>query len=319
MSKPSLGTKMRDKKLMNIKDFSIVFLTIAVFIFLLLKINLYELAGLFKNMNLFIIAISFFISIFSNFILASNLWRMILKFINYEISFSESLFIRISTYSLRILLPFKSGEFLKALYIKKHKNVPLLKGICSVAFNIILNFLIILSLFLVGYTFILFNLKNVIILLLSSLFLSFIFIILLNQIKNILFKLTNKFKRSKRLFLEISSFFNISKSRQFFLLLHSLVIQLTILMNYCLIAKSFNIEVPFYMILTFFSLIMIITLIPVTVSGIGLREILVILFFSNFASYEKLIGWGIMVSFIDYLAPALIGSLFFKRFLGKIT
>ncbi len=302
-----------------IKKCIILILTFLIFILLFLKIDFSELINIFKKINLVIIFFTVLISLFSNLVLASDMWRQILKCLGFNITFNESLFIRTASYPFKVLLPLKSGEFLKIFYLKKQKKIPLLEGQSSVIFNIILNFLTLFSISLIGLIFINIRIFNIPLILLISLIFAFIILVFLKPIKNLILKLIkNLNKKIYNCVLKLFMFFYIKKGKQFYLLLYSLTIQLTILLNYFLIANSLSLDIPLYRMIILFPLIIIITFIPITVSGFGLREALVIILFSEFASIEKLLSWGIMISLIDYLVPAIFGLFFVKKFLNKI-
>ena len=90
------------------------------------------------------------------------------------------------------------------------------------------------------------------------------------------------------------------------------------LINFYILSKAINLNIPFSKMILIFPMIIIISFIPFSIAGLGVREGLVILFFSGFASTQSLLSFGILISFVEYLLPALLGLFFVKPFLSKV-
>lgn len=310
---------MNKKTMILIRHILVLLLTIIIFIFLFSKIDLFEIIKIFRNINPFLLLFAVFISFFNNIILTANMWRRILKYLGCSISLKEALFVRISSYSFKILLPMKSGEFIKALYLKKQKNFSLKKGSASVLFDIILNMCALLSLAFVGIILLKINLLNTPFIIIFGLVFSFIIFFCLKITKNFIFFIFRRIHlKLYDTLKELCAFEDINLKKQSYFILYAFIIQLIALTNYYILSRAINLNIPYSRILLFFPLIIVLSLIPITISGLGIREGLVILFFSEFASFQSLLGFGILISFIEYILPAIVGLFFVKPFLSKM-
>jgi len=314
-----INKKMNKKNIKIIKHTFVLLLTIIIFAFLFSKIDFFELINIFKQVNLTLLSFAVFISFFNNIFLHADMWKRILKYLGCNISLKEAVFVRISSYSFKILLPMKSGDFIKALYLKKQKNFSLKKGAASILFDIILGMCALLSLIFVGIIFLKINLLNIPIIIIIGLVFSFIIFFCLKITKNFIFSI---FKRIHLKFYnilkELCAFEEIIFKKQSYFIIYAFVIQLIMLINFYILSKAINLNIPFSKIILIFPPIIIISLIPISIFGLGIREGLIILFFSEFASFQSLLSFGILISFVEYILPALTGLFFVKPFLSKM-
>lgn len=301
------------------KQVLVLLLTITIFIFLFSKIDFLEIIKIFKKVNLILLSLSICISFFNNLFLSADMWKRILKYLGCNISLKEAVFIMMASYSFKVLLPMKSGEFIKASYLKKQKNFSLKKGYASILFDIILNMGALLSLISVGIVFLKINFSNIFFIIIMGLIFSFIIFFCLKTTQNFIFSILKKihlefYSKLKTL----CAFEIITYKKQFYLVLYAFLMQLIMLTNYYILSRVLNLNIPFYQIIIVFPLIIIISFIPITISGLGIREGLVILLFSQFASFQSLLSFGILISFVEYILPAFVGLFFVKPFLSKL-
>ncbi len=81
-----------------------------------------------------------------------------------------------------------------------------------------------------------------------------------------------------------------------------------------MVALSMGMNIPFHIFVTAFPIATIIGLIPVTVSGFGTREAVLIAMFSSFgAGAGSIVAMSILAFVITGLAPALVGALLSLR------
>jgi len=310
---------MNKKNINLMKQVLVLLLTITIFIFLFSKINFFEIIELFKHASLVMLSFAVFISFFNNIFLHADMWRRILKYLGCSISLKEAVFLRMASYSFKVLFPLKSGEFVKALYLKKQKNFSLKKGAASILFSIILNICVLLSLAFVGIILLKINLLNIPFIIIMGLVFSFIIFFCLKTTQNFIFSILKKIHlKFYSKFKTLCAFEEIEFKNQYYLLLYAFLIQLIMLINYYILSKALNLNIPFYQIIIVFPLIIIMAFIPISISGLGIREGLVILLFSQFASFQSLLSFGILISFVEYILPALVGLFFVKPFLSKL-
>jgi len=310
---------MNEKKIKFIKQVLILLLTIVIFIFLFSKIDFFELINTFKQVNLILLLFAIFISFFNNIFLNADMWKRILKYLGCNIPLKEAVFIRMASYPFKVLLPIKSGEFFRILYLKKQKNFSLKKGFVSIIFDIILNVCALLSFIFASFVFLKINLFNIPFIIITGLIFSFITFFCLKATQNFIFSIVKKIHLKFYNTLNILFAFEGIKSRkQSYFILYAFTIQLIVLANYYILSRALNLDIPFSKMILIFPLIIIISLIPITISGLGIRESLIILFFSEFTSFQSLLGFGILISFVEYILPALVGLFFVKPFLTRM-
>ncbi len=100
---------------------------------------------------------------------------------------------------------------------------------------------------------------------------------------------------------------------------YSLLFQGLPILVFVLLARSINVPIPLYSAFLFVPLVTLISAVPVTVAGLGVRESSVIYFYQAYGSKEELLALGILFSFSEYLLPALFGLFFARGFLGHMV
>jgi len=113
-------------------------------------------------------------------------------------------------------------------------------------------------------------------------------------------------------------FEKISFKKTILLVIYAIIFNLFSVLIYYILFSSLNVTVTFKSILIFMPLVILISIIPITVSGFGTRETAIILFFSKFANAETLLSVGLLVSFVIYIFPALIGLFSVKSFMKSL-
>jgi hypothetical protein len=75
-----------------------------------------------------------------------------------------------------------------------------------------------------------------------------------------------------------------------------------------LVSIALSMPIPFYKILIFMPIIILIANIPITILGLGIREAAILFFFAEYGLKQQLLSLGILCSFIEYIFPAIIGA-----------
>lgn len=273
----------------------------------------------------YFIVLAMLIPVIVNPIISNNRWKLFLSVQGIKEKFFTLLKISYVSIFLGILLPATSGsDAIRIYYIEKRNKHISGAGTASVFMERLLGFIILTFLGLIGSF-------------LSTLFYgldNYFFIVIL--ILHLLLLLVYFISKNKKLYLIISSFFEIfnkKKSNKLIKFINSsyydiinfkfnntlaisvlliMLLQLCSIVSVFLIFKSFNINIPFYYHLAFVPIIQIISIIPISISGFGLRE-------SGFIYFYGLLGIdngiSLMVSLIYYaifiLVPAFIGMFIY--------
>lgn len=117
----------------NVLKFILVWtITIIIFLLLFSRIKLGEVWLALRGMDrrLFLLAIG--ISVFGNVYLSGQKYRRLLQLLKCDLSLGEAILIKLGTIPFKHLLPFKSGEILRAVYLKHRHNFSYVKGGSSI-------------------------------------------------------------------------------------------------------------------------------------------------------------------------------------------
>ena len=104
-----------------------------------------------------------------------------------------------------------------------------------------------------------------------------------------------------------------NKKRSFFLALFwAFLLQVNVILHYYLAGKAFHLQIPLLDYFIFIPIILLILTIPVTISGLGLREVLFVQIFATYGIVEHLsFSFSIIADFGFTLIIGLIGGIIF--------
>ena len=310
---------MQNRKYELIKAILAIAVTILIFIILFNKINFLEVKVALVSINIKLFILASFISIFVNLFLGADKWRRILKNLGYFISYKEALFIMVTSNPIKFILPFKSGEITKALYLNRLKSFKFEKAFSSIMFDKFLNLLGTVILLAIGTFFFRINLSLrifvylfIIISIAAVLDFKHLRLYILNWIRKINLKIYNSIRQL------ISTIEEIKLKKKIGLGIYSIFFQTSELLNAYILFKAFDIDIPISAIFLFIPLVILIGNIPITISGLGTREAAVVVLLLNYSSSAKLLSFALILSFVEYILPALVGLIFLKDFVGRL-
>lgn len=284
-----------------------LFITFFLLFFLVFKIGLKNIYQTFLNLDPIYMVI-FIVMFFIIFILGTINIAILLLPLKHNLKFSNIFKYYSLSWAMGLLTPARVGEFSIVYYLNRHK-IPLGSGM-AVA---LLDKLITMGIYLIiGFFGIIlfFYIENMYIFLLLALLL-FIFILFIflsemgrNLIKNILKQHATKFKG-------FSKTINIFIKKRLDLLFYNIIFTIikTVLMalaTYWLFL-GFKVHVPFWLVLVTYVLGSIVSFIPISISGLGVRESVVIVLYAKF-------GIPASVVFSNYLFTNAL-NYFFALFL----
>lgn len=276
----------------------VIIITILLFIFLFLNIKIGSIYKAIKVIDLKLFFAAMSISIALNIFLGTEQWRQSLRICNLNITFLETLLIKLGSMPFKRIVPLKAGEIVKPLYLKKNYDFPLTSGIFSVFLPFFSN----------SFTAILFIFSGICILGKIYPFVYFILSLLIIIIFG------------RQLFLKYYENTNIGKIKIISFILLSLISLIYIFSEIVVVYilfSAFNVDISLHNLLIFVPLTILITSIPVTFQGLGTREVCIIFFFSEYTDQAVLLSIGIMYSFVEAILPLLISMFFLKDFLNK--
>ncbi|MBL7197400.1 MAG: flippase-like domain-containing protein [Candidatus Omnitrophica bacterium] len=289
----------------------ILIITIGILIYLFQKIPFANVLNLIKEANFKIILLTLGISFINNFLVSAHRWKAILKHLGCPISLKDLLLIKIGSNPIISILPLKTGEFFRPLYLKRLRGISYSKSAFSILSEYTLNILALTFPIFIGIIIYL-SQNNIFNLNLSKttgiMFLYLSFLPVKHSDYYALFKI--HLKQLKGLF------------KNKIILLYTSLFVFGELLNVYLLSKALHSPLPLYAILIFIPIVILISGLPITILGLGTRETAILFFLSKFAPPQTLLSLGILYSFVEHLFPMIIGvslsGLFLNRtFWGK--
>ena len=301
-----------------------------IFYLIFTQIDLRETFSIIRQVNLRILSESILISVVLNIFVDVEIRRRIWLYMNYALSYKEAFFLRMGSMPFKVIPSFKDTGIVPALYLKKFYNMPIIEGVLSNVIANIFNLIAILLFITFGYMFYGIRTSTIdqyplyLFIVLMLIFVVFILLysFLINQKigKRILFYLC--FSKTSKYYTILQKNMDIWKSlpaqETTFLLVYSILFQIGELLIFFVLSKAYHLAIPFTAILLYVPLAIIISNLPVTFTGFGVREGAFVIFFLNFGTKETLFALGTVVFFVNKLVPLFVGFLLLIPFIHKL-
>jgi len=297
---------------------------ILILIYILYAIDLKKLFLILGSANPFLIIIAAATSLFSMFILNLR-WLKIIKIMDMNISYKKSLGILAKGITLGTITPGKLGELYRSKYLmdKTKKSF----GACFSSV-VLCRLFDLFSLLALGCLAILFFTYYYSVSIISPLFLiSLIFIFSISlfifsshkRMKIILKPIVSSFipeNYKSKLRFHFNEFYkglySIKMRNYFVLLFYTLVMWFINIFMVYLLSKSLNIQISFFYYFLIFPIILLINLIPISISGLGTSQASFIFFlFLKDISPESAVALSFLVIFIGNIIYALPGLVLY--------
>ena len=301
--------------IMNIRKL-LPLIGIIILIYILITIDTETILSDFSNIKPIYLALSFF-SLIPILLITNYEWQLILKKQKIFVSYIYSLKNIFIGYFYGFVTPGGLGGYTRTIYLQDESGEPIQKCVSNI---IIINTVYYISLLLIGivggilissrfpHVFVLTIITFIIVLFLFMLFLKREN---LTNFLNIIFK--HKFFNTFRdtLNTSIDSFFtDVPKPND--LLIPFILSILGWILRFSelyLISKLFSIEVPYIYFILMVAIANVIASLPITIYGLGTREIAMISLFSIFnISPEKIVSLSLFWFVIIWLLPSIIGA-----------
>lgn len=281
------------------------FVTVGVFVFLFFKIPLPDVVGSLGKADFRIVLLALIVATLNNFLVGAYRWKLILKELDCPISFLQALLIKIGSNPIISVLPFRSGEFFKPLYLKEIKGFPYSRSIVSIVSEYLLNVVSLLIFILIGVVIYFFTGNNFTISMNPS---TACFCFTYSS-----FSKHSSYNRLRAYFAELKK---LLKKKSIFL--YTLLFMLGELVTVYLLSIALTIPIPFYKLLIFMPVVILLANIPITILGLGTREAAILFFFAGFGPGQDLLSLGILCSFIEYIFPVIVGASLTGHLLTKV-
>jgi glycosyltransferase 2 family protein len=247
----------------------------------------------------------------------SLVWQRILAAMGLRLSFMRAVFAENASLPLRMLLPAKSGEVFKAMYVKSARVSGLSEGLGSVMFHKIINVLALMLLSLPavmtaeGAT-----ARKLLILLALGMW-----VYLWPRAFQALTQRTSKplperFRNA--LSRVVGALGATSLTRKLGLLLMAVGFQSAHLISMAMIFRSLGAEVPLSTLCAYVPVCVLIGIVPISLYGLGTREAAFVFFFSPTVGEQSAMAAALLFTGIQFLLPVLLGSTLTWPFLRNV-
>lgn len=287
-----------------------------IFIFILLKIDIKQTIKIFTNVKIEYIILSSLLFIPHLFV-KSIRWNLLLRQQKIKYSFFDTFIIYLSSLYVGFITPGRLGELIKVFYLKNDKNINYGVGLASVMLDRIfdLYLLLLLSIICLIRFNIFENFSNaflIVIVFLSCLpLLIFKKKVIYHFLQRVKLKFVRKIINRKvpfRIKNFISEFVFLLNFRLFTSILLTFLGYFFFFLQCKLIAISINLDIGFINLSLFNSLSNIISFLPISFSGIGTREaVLVYLFGLVNMDAESAVLFSLLVFFTLFGFGGIIG------------
>ena len=250
-------------------------------------------------------------------LLPIKLW-WILAIDGMRISWYESLLLRMTGLSLKLLLPFKLGEAGKVVYLKQTRDYQVTRGVSVVLFDKITVLVGLAVLVMIG------TLRapgfrhlalptGLILVLLTA-------VTLTPLLGWCLRRIPLSPGRMRRALEGLAHLFDrVGWRPRCHVLLYAVILMAYDMIYYYLAFRATGVHIPFTVILVWVPIVYLATAIPFTMQGVGAREGAVMLLMQNYGTAEQLFLAGALVSLFEVALFAVVGTAFFHSFFVRMV
>jgi len=298
---------------MNIKKY-VKFLGIIIFMFILWKIDLGEMIRVLSQIKIFFFVCALAL-VFPLMFIKSFRWNVLLKSQGIPYRLSDTYKVYMSSLYFGFITPGRLGEFIKAFYVRQDKDVSVSRGMSSVLVDRIFDMYVLL---LVG-TFglwkfnVLGKLSFTYVLLLVLIALIPFFLLnkrFMRKPVNLLYRIALIKKHEDRIKNSFNDFYDgVNELANPKLILGFLLTCFSYLLFFfqCyLLLNSLDISINFLNITLIMGVSNLISLMPLSISGLGTRDAVLIFFFS-FLGFDP--EWAVSYAFLVFLNFFVFGGL----------
>ena len=294
------------------------YLGIIILLITLLKIDFDKLLRILYQANILYLLIAIIMNI-PHVFLKSYRWNCLLKQQTVYYSPIQSFIVYLSSLYIGFVTPGRLGEFVKALYLKSDKCISLSKGMSSVVLDRLFDLYLLMILGVIGlWKFdIIGKLSNTALFLLVVIVLAPFFVLnkqLARKLVNLLYNIaiTKKIKdnieeRFADFYDGINQLFN---PRLLFSTFLTCISYLIFFAQCYLLANALGISINFITITLFMAISNLISFIPISVSGLGTRDVTLIYLFSLVGLKAELaVGYAFLVFIAFFVSGGLMGAV----------
>ena len=144
---------MANKKLKTARILVSLFLAVFIFFILFRKIPPGEVLDALSRTDLKLFIAALFVSAFAALVAGVEKYRWIFRLLGLKISSKETRIFKLGSFPVKAVMPFKSGELVRAVFLKRKYGFPYNRGLLAVFANYFMRIVILFLFFLAWYFF----------------------------------------------------------------------------------------------------------------------------------------------------------------------
>ena len=273
---------------------------ITIFVFLFKNIKFAGFLATIQSANLAYIALALVVSVVFRLVLYPLLWKKVLDFSKLEVNYAELFKVNAVSLSMKYVLPFKISEVVRAAGLRVFSSLDFCTALSSSVFvRLIVTLgtviLLVTGMLLTGnYRYLPWMLLGImgLVLLMDN----------IKRFKNI--RIANNIINSL-----IYCFERINSSARIKLVIFSVFLQSGEILSSFLIFKAIGLNLSFVNAVYYVAIIMLVSSIPISIQGLGIRETTAVMSLSRFAETAVCFSGGILITLVHHLIPAVIGGI----------
>ncbi|MBN1165219.1 MAG: flippase-like domain-containing protein [Candidatus Krumholzibacteriota bacterium] len=289
---------------------------VLIFVIILFKLNLRTVLSELSGANLALLLAAVFLTIpFVTF--KAWRWKCLLDMQGIEYDFKNSFLAYLGSMYMGLVTPGRLGDFIKVIYLKKDKGISIGRGFSGVLVDRLFDLLVLISMATAGALALTLSMNMITVILSFLVLLVLIVFIFLNEkigkrLIGILFRVVLPSRQVEKTDALFENFYagikELRSVKLFFPLGLSLLSYLLFYIQCFLITRSLHIPIDFLNVAFCISTANLVSLLPLSISGIGTRDATLISLFSLLnLSQESALSFSLMFLFISNISSCLIG------------
>ena len=246
-------------------------------------------------------------------------WQRTLRALGHTIGPGSLLLGRWGSQPMKTVIPFKGGEAFRAIWLKKRHNVPLLDGAASIIFDMFLVAIAQLAFLAVGLSLAGSELQHAVVP--ATVLLSLGVGLSSREVQRLGVHVAHRIHHKLGHIAErlAHGFLQFPWAVRLRLLVISLWVEFSEIVSMWVCCWVLGLQVPPSVVLLSMPIVMGVTLIPITLSGFGTREMAILYLFSAYGTPEELMAAALLFTGVEFLLPTVTGLVLLPIFLSRIS
>lgn len=298
-----------------VKTFVLAGISILILTGIALSLDLELVLKALSEMRIAPLVAAILLASFASYFIGGYKWMRILKGLGYEVPFRYILFARLGSEPVKFVMPAKAGELVRPVYLRTKFDVKLPAGIGSLALDKQFNLFGLLIIAAFGLSLYYGKYYTVGLILAVA-----VLAVLVQSISRPVsrFFLGKNHKIWKAVGELWATLHTLTWSETIIQILLGTAFLFTEVLTGYLALYAAGVQVPVANAIIILSVVIFFVQIPITISGIGTRELALIALFSGYAPEETMLAVALAYTFVELIMPVLLGVPFMHPLLNRI-